>query len=137
MKDKNETDKTQPHQTQTGPTGPAWGTPPAEDSVGGADMPDASVDPTGPATPVITPEMARLQEEIVAVRAELATTVGELVAQVRPRAQVERATAGVRRMAADAFDPNAENRVRARVVLGVVAGVTALVVAGLVRKIIR
>ncbi len=97
------------------------------------------VDPE-PARPAFsTPEMVKIQAEIAATRAELATTVDALATRLRPANQAKRAAANGRQMLADAVDPGADPaaRRRALIVLGAAAAVTVLVAVGVVRKIVR
>ena len=100
-------------------------------------MSDESVQkPASTQKPFSTPEMVTLEAELAVTRAQLASTVDELVARLDPRAQAVRAVESGRRLVNDAVHGDAapEARKKALAVLGgVVAGVAAvvaLVVAG-------
>ncbi|KQS98940.1 DUF3618 domain-containing protein [Cellulomonas sp. Leaf395] len=100
-------------------------------------MSDESVQkPASTQKPFSTPEMVALEAELAVTRAQLASTVDELVARLDPRAQAGRAVESGRRMWSDATSGDAppEARKKALAVLGgAVAGVAvvlALVIAG-------
>ncbi|MBO9569050.1 MAG: DUF3618 domain-containing protein [Cellulomonas iranensis] len=86
-----------------------------------------------------TPHIAALEAEVTLSREQLAATVDALVDRVHPARQAERAKARGRRLWFDATDPAAlpEDRDHARKVLVVAGVVVALVVAGVVRKVVR
>ncbi|WP_315094781.1 DUF3618 domain-containing protein [uncultured Cellulomonas sp.] len=92
-------------------------------------MSDESNDTTG-TTPFTTPQMQALEAELAVTRAQLASTVDELVARLDPRAQAVRAVESGRRLVSDAVSGDAapDARKKALAVLGgAVAGVAALV----------
>ncbi|KQR08310.1 DUF3618 domain-containing protein [Cellulomonas sp. Leaf334] len=95
-------------------------------------MSDESVQkPASTQKPFSTPEMVALEAELAVTRAQLASTVDELVARLDPRAQAGRAVASGRRLWSDALDGDAspEARKKAFAVLGgAVAGVAAVLV---------
>ena len=84
--------------------------------------------PASTQKPFSTPEMVALEAELAVTRAQLASTVDELVARLDPRAQAGRAAASGRRLWRDAVtsDASPAARKKARAVIGgTVAGVAA------------
>ena len=97
-------------------------------------------EPTPAARPSFsTPAIVALETQIAASRAELAATVDELTSRLDPKTQASRLVAEGKQLVSDATDAQADPkaRTRARVVLAVAAGLAALAVAGLVRKVVR
>ena len=93
-------------------------------------MSDESVQkPASTQKPFSTPEMVALEAELAVTRAQLASTVDELVARLDPRAQAGRAVASVSHLWSDATSsdvaPDARKKAIA-VIGGAVAGVAAL-----------
>jgi hypothetical protein len=83
-----------------------------------------------PATPFSTPETVALEAELAVTRAQLASTVDELVARLDPRAQAGRAVESGRQLWSDATNSDADpdRRKKALTVLGgALAGVAVLV----------
>ena len=94
-------------------------------------MSDESVQkPASTQKPFSTPEMVALEAELAVTRAQLASTVDELVARLDPRAQAGRAVASGRQLWSDATSsgvaPDARKKALA-VIGGVVAGTAALI----------
>ena len=86
--------------------------------------------PASTQKPFSTPEMVALEADLAVTRAQLASTVDELVARLDPRAQAGRAVASGRRLWTDAVsgDTPPDARKKALVVIGgTVAGVAAFV----------
>jgi hypothetical protein len=82
-----------------------------------------------PPKPFVTPETIALEAELAVTRAQLASTVDELVARLDPRAQAGRAVESGRQLWSDATsgDADPENRKKAFTVLGgAAAGVVVL-----------
>jgi hypothetical protein len=94
-------------------------------------MSDESVQkPPSTQKPFSTPEMVALEAELAVTRAQLASTVDELVARLDPRAHAGRAVASGRQLWSDATSGDAapDDRKKALAVLGgVVAGAAAQV----------
>ena len=94
-------------------------------------MSDESVQkPASTQKPFSTPEMVALEAELAVTRAQLASTVDELVARLDPRAQAGRAAASGRRLWSDATSSDAAPDARKKamaVIGGVVAGTAALI----------
>ena len=92
-----------------------------------AQQPDQK--PASTQKPFSTPEMVALEAELAVTRAQLASTVDELVSRLDPRAQAGRAVESGRQLWTDATsgDSSPEARKKALAVLGgAVAGVAAL-----------
>ncbi len=88
--------------------------------------------------PFTTPRMHDLEQELAATRDELAATVDELVTRLDPRTQATRLVDEGKKMVNDATghaDPQLQRQARVR--LGVVTGAAALVLTGIVRRIVR
>ncbi len=94
-------------------------------------MSDETTDrPAKPVVPFSTPQMVAIEADIVATRAQLASTVDELTARLDPRAQAARAVESGRQLWSDATHSDSEPaaRKRALTVLGsVVAGAATIV----------
>ncbi len=84
-------------------------------------------------------KMRQLEDARTAARTDLTVTVEELAAFFDPKTQMSRAATRTKRLLHDATSPSAaaEDRRRARMVLGVTAAVAAVVVAGLVGRLRR
>ncbi|MDQ0375027.1 DUF3618 domain-containing protein [Cellulomonas humilata] len=93
-------------------------------------MSDESVQkPASTQKPFSTPEMVALEAELAVTRAQLASTVDELVARLDPRAQAGRAVASVGHLWSDATSSDAAPDARKKAIAligGAVAGVAAL-----------
>ncbi|WP_456785753.1 DUF3618 domain-containing protein [Cellulomonas sp. P5_C5] len=93
-------------------------------------MSDESVEkPASTQKPFSTPEMVALEAELAVTRAQLASTVDELVARLDPRAQAGRAVDSGRQLWRDATsgDSSPDARKKAIAIIGgAVAGVAAL-----------
>jgi hypothetical protein len=89
--------------------------------------------PTPP--PFSTPRMVELEAEVVATRAQLASTVDELTDMLDPRVQAGRAVDSGKRLLHDAVssDSDPKARTRARMVLGGAVAVVAVLVAARLR----
>ncbi|MBU4214585.1 MAG: DUF3618 domain-containing protein [Actinobacteria bacterium] len=79
-----------------------------------------------------SPRTVELEAQIAATRAELAATVDQLTSRLDPKVQ---ATRIVHEATAPDVDPQA--RKRARIVLGVAGAAAVLLVAGLIRSIVK
>jgi len=87
--------------------------------------------PASTQKPFSTPEMVALEAELAVTRAQLASTVDELVSRLDPRAQAGRAVDSGRQLWSDATSGEAppDARKKALTVLGgAVAGVAAVLV---------
>ncbi len=84
-------------------------------------------------------KMRQLEGDVRAARGDLTATIDELTGWFDPRTRVSAAVDSGRRLVHDAAAPDAdrEDRIRARVVLGVAAALAAAVVTGIVRRIAR
>ena len=85
--------------------------------------------PESTSKPFTTPQIVSLEAELAVTRAQLASTVDELVARLDPRAQAGRAVESGRQLVSDATSGDAapEARKKARVTLGgAAAGAAAL-----------
>ena len=83
-----------------------------------------------PQEPFSTPEMVALEAELAVTRAQMASTVDELMARLDPRAQAGRAVESGRQMWTDATsgDADPDARKKALTVLGsAAAGVVVLI----------
>lgn len=88
--------------------------------------------------PFSTPRIHDLEKELAGTRDELAATVDELVSRLDPRTQATHLVDEGKKLVADATgDADPELKKQARIKLGVAAGVAALVLTGIVRKIVR
>jgi hypothetical protein len=79
--------------------------------------------------PFTTPRMQAIESDLVAARAELASTVDELAARLDPRTQAAKAVESSKQMFRDAVDPDATPEARRRaftVIGGAAAAVAAL-----------
>lgn len=85
-----------------------------------------------PAAPFSSPRTVELEAQIAATRAELAATVDELANRLNPKVQ---ATRIVHEATAPDVDPR--TRRQARIVVGLTCAAVALVVAGVVRAIVK
>jgi len=90
-----------------------------------------------PRTPFANDRTRALEAELAATRAALADTVDELTDRLNPRVQATRVVADGKRMVSNLTDPDASDDERKRVVVGVAAAAVALVVAGVVRAIVK
>jgi hypothetical protein len=92
-----------------------------------------------PRTPFASDRTRALEAELAATRAALAGTVDELTDRLNPRTQATRVVADGKRMVANLTDPDAsdDDRKRAMVAVGVAAAAVALIVAGVVRAIVK
>ena len=96
--------------------------------------------PESTSKPFSTPEMVALEAELAVTRAQLASTVDELVARLDPRSQAARAVESGRQLVSDATSADAapDARKKARVALGSAAAgaaaLLALVIAAARRK---
>ena len=92
------------------------------------------MDDTAPAD-----KLTQLEGDVQAARDELAATVDELAGWFDPKTRMTAAVDRGRRMVHDAADPAADpaERLRARVVLGVVAAAAAAAVAGVAGRFAR
>lgn len=86
-------------------------------------------------TPFSTPRMVELEAELAATRAQLASTVDELAGRLTPRALADQGAQEARRIWSDAVGSDAppRDRTRARMVLGGLVAVGALLAAAAVR----
>lgn len=93
-------------------------------------MSDESVQkPASTPKPFSTPEMVALEAELAVTRAQLASTIDELVARLDPRAQAGRAVESGRQIWLDATSSDAPPDARKKAVAvlgGAVAGVAAV-----------
>lgn len=101
----------------------------SESTTNGTGKDDAGV------TPFSTPRMVELEAELAATRAQLASTVDELAGRLTPRALAGQGAQEAKRIWTDAVGSDAppRDRTRARMVLGGLVAVGALLAAAAVR----
>ncbi len=84
-------------------------------------------------------KLKQLEDDVRAARSDLASTVDELAGWFEPKTRMTAAMDRGRRLLHDASDSAADpaDRRRARIVLGVAAAVTAVMLSGVVRRLSR